>query len=488
MLKEQVEFQERSVTLTGNCLLGVLIGMSLIELSGSGRCQIHDVLRDLALYIIEHDTPVEKRCALFSAGKRLEHFPREWAFSSKLLAAQRLSLNDNYLQDVPKQFQAPMLTTLILARNDISGDLPMSFLRGLPNLRVLDLSGNNLVTLPSSLGDLKNLRVLHLWWKTSLKHLPDSIIQLHLLEILDLGWCKSLKYLPRGLRGLKSLRRLDLRSCNAIWAKSASSMTCLRQMTCYGLQRWSKILTLEDVCDLSSLTTLSLSGRESLTTLPSQMSALVKMKKLMLQGFPNVGSLPEEMETLVELEELYIEDCGLLALPSWITSSLQLSSLTLQLCQKLTCLSSFESLPHLRHLTIQYCHSIKLLPSSFGRECAFPSLVLLELSNCEGLLDLPTFEQGACPQLSSLDVHGCSELKTLSPSLELLPNLKEIYLIDPEWSRSLRLPLSIVSGEVWVEGKPRSIIVPQVLEVAQREGILRVFTSEDRSGAQYVMA
>jgi hypothetical protein len=64
-------------TLAGYYLVGLMIGRSIIELSerftfSSYKCKVHDVMRDLALHIIESQRPIT---CLYRPGRNLKKFP-----------------------------------------------------------------------------------------------------------------------------------------------------------------------------------------------------------------------------------------------------------------------------------------------------------------------------------------------------------------------------------------------------------------------------
>jgi len=99
--------------------------------------KLHDVMRDLAFYILEKDcgTPRAKQLYFYRAGQNLKEFPREWEAISEAL---RLSLATNMLERLPEIFYAPKLVSLLLGGNPIQF-VPDSFLSNFPKLRVLDL-------------------------------------------------------------------------------------------------------------------------------------------------------------------------------------------------------------------------------------------------------------------------------------------------------------------------------------------------------------
>ncbi|CAK9883286.1 unnamed protein product, partial [Sphagnum jensenii] len=169
--------------------------------------KVHDVMRDLAFYILQIDggTTPAQQLALYQAGQNLTEFPPKWITECKqLLKAHRLSLHNNRLERLPSTFCAPELLTLLLGDNLIS-DVPAGFLKGIQNLRVLDLSYGCFQNLPEELGNLKHLVYLNLT-NSCLEELPESIKNLQMLRNLNLSYCRSLRYLPSGLVGLESLQ------------------------------------------------------------------------------------------------------------------------------------------------------------------------------------------------------------------------------------------------------------------------------------------
>jgi hypothetical protein len=122
--------------------------------------KLHDVMRDLAFYILEHDsgTPPAKQLYFYRAGQNLKEVPKECTAISEAL---RLSLHMNELERLPESFYAPKLMSLLLCGNPIAS-LPPSFLSNCRKLRVLDLSQGQFYSLPEELGDLKDLVCLDL--------------------------------------------------------------------------------------------------------------------------------------------------------------------------------------------------------------------------------------------------------------------------------------------------------------------------------------
>jgi hypothetical protein len=224
-------------------LVGLLIGRSLIEVVQDGyysyACRVHDVMRDLALHIIEGQIPIT---CLYRPGQELVEFPGDWirTYERQPCEVRKLSLVENDLTTLNGvTFSAPKLQVLLLARNEKLEAMPKQFLKGIKNLKVLDSSkcckleslpreiGNlrqlthldlekceNLKSLPKKIGKLTQLTHLHLQWGVKLKCLPEEVGKLTQLIHLDLLACQQLKKLPKSIGYLESLQWLDLTACS----------------------------------------------------------------------------------------------------------------------------------------------------------------------------------------------------------------------------------------------------------------------------------
>ncbi|KAH9550487.1 hypothetical protein CY35_10G074800 [Sphagnum magellanicum] len=308
--------------------------------------KVHDVMRDLAFYILEKDcgTHPANQLYLYLAGQNLEEIPKKW---TAIPEALRLSLDTNKLGRLPESFYAPKLVSLLLGRNPIEF-VPASFLSNFPKLRVLDLSYGQFYSLPEELGDLKDLVCLDLSHCGNLEILPDTVGKLHVLKFLILCACGMLKYLPSGVVGLTSLQVLHINGCeNLTWAEHTPSG--MARAESLGHPYPTIRASLEDICGLVVLTQLSISGkRDPGVELPHNISALTRLKVLRL-GLENIKTLPAEM-------------------PYWF---IQLQDLDLW---------GFESLEY--------------LPRSFTCRGAFPALREFRLCHCWRLVEFPEVDEG----------------------------------------------------------------------------------------------
>ncbi|KAF2309189.1 hypothetical protein GH714_001127 [Hevea brasiliensis] len=91
----------------------------------------------------------------------------------------------------------------------LSGSVLNDMVPELKLLRVLSLTGYNLVELPNSIGTLKLLRYLNLSY-TNIRKLPESLSELFNLQTLRLRRCMRLVRLPEGIGSLINLQYLDI--------------------------------------------------------------------------------------------------------------------------------------------------------------------------------------------------------------------------------------------------------------------------------------
>jgi Leucine-rich repeat (LRR) protein len=255
-------------------------------------------------------------------------------------------------------------------------------LRSFQKLRVLDLSGGEFWYLPQELGDLKNLVWLDLSHCDNLETLPDAIMKLHVLKHLNLLECYGLKYLPSGIVGLTSLEDLcTINSTKVIWAKHTASSMARAQLLCNIFPTVGA--SLEDICGFAVLTKLSIDGKiDRGMELPYNISALTNLKVLDL-GLENVKTLPAGMA---------------------------------------------YSLKQLQELSFYKMEKLEQLPKPFTSCDGFPALIQFSLAFCSSLVEFPEVDEGALPNLWTLDFTGCNSLGSLPLSLELLTSLRKVYV------------------------------------------------------------
>jgi disease resistance protein RPS2 len=141
--------------LVERCLFEYVDGYSYVDGYGMKYIKVHDIVRDMALYIAEK----EGKC-LFRTSQKLDEFPpaEEVKDDCKRIAIRYY--NDTAF--LPTDLRCPELRTLILARNEGLREVPNDFLLNLTSLRVLDLSYTRITSLPDSMWQLTQLEFVGL--------------------------------------------------------------------------------------------------------------------------------------------------------------------------------------------------------------------------------------------------------------------------------------------------------------------------------------
>ncbi|KAF2293968.1 hypothetical protein GH714_005994 [Hevea brasiliensis] len=176
---------------------------------------------------------------------------------------------DNKLCSLPERPDCNNLSTLLLQRNCDLTMIPEQFFGSMQNLRVLDLHGTKITTLPLSLSCLQSLRALYLNCCNQLIELPSRIDTLQHLEVLDIRGTK-INYLPIEVGCLRQLRCLRMSFSNIdgrsrrmeIYRNIISKLSLLEELIIdvrVGNQWWNEVARemSEEVATLTKLTSLS---------------------------------------------------------------------------------------------------------------------------------------------------------------------------------------------------------------------------------------
>jgi Leucine-rich repeat (LRR) protein len=428
-------------TLTAHYLVGLLIGRSLIEvvqtIDDLYACRVHDVMRDLALHIIEGQKP---RTCLYRPGKGLEKFPEDWlrTYKKEPCEVRNLSLLENDLTTLNGvTFSLPKLEVLLLACNERLQSTPKQFLKGIENLKLLDLTNcKELKSLPKEIGNLRQLTHFNLEGCLGLESLPKEVGKLTQLTYLNLSFCSKLKKLPKSIGYLQSLQWLALEGCQNLKYQS-STIGCLRSLQYLNLVVSSNVLSGkaggrscgQAICKLTALTELHIHefGQTcGIVQLFHQLSKLVQLKSFHIYGFAKLTTLPNAIQLMVHLEEFHVWCCESIGiLPSFITlfSKLKVLKLVELSLESLPALNTLEMLSTL-HIT--WCRRMKKLPDTFTSSNAFPSLNELDCWE-SGLVEFLEVENGAMPKLQILNLKG-THIKNLPDTLIYLENLKKVHI------------------------------------------------------------
>ncbi|KAL7217026.1 hypothetical protein ACSBR1_028860 [Camellia fascicularis] len=234
----------------------------LLDSDKEGCVKIHDMVRDFAISVASKGN----HGFLVRAGVGLKEWPKRETFEHNTI----ISLTDNNILELPEGLECPKLQMLLLGENEGFEVIPNEVFEGMVGLKVLDLSERigvhsllpvfpgasshrpRILTLPSSLNLLANLRTLHLdrcrlgnlsllgklkkleilsFFGSDIKELPMEIRELSNLRLLDLSFCQKLKTIPANLLShLFRLEELYMGGSFRKWEDEGSSKACLAEL------------------------------------------------------------------------------------------------------------------------------------------------------------------------------------------------------------------------------------------------------------------
>ncbi|KDO37610.1 hypothetical protein CISIN_1g0381651mg, partial [Citrus sinensis] len=185
-----------------------LLQACLLEEEGDDHVKMHDMIREMSLWIA-CTVDKEEQNFLVRAGVKLTEAPKieEWE------GAKRVSLMGNGIESLSEIPTCPRLVTLLVDENPIV-EITDGFFQSMSSLRVLSLSENfHLSTLPSGISSLVSLHHLDLS-SADITGLPQELKALEKLRYLNLEYAFNLSIIPHQLiSGFSNLEVLRLRGC-----------------------------------------------------------------------------------------------------------------------------------------------------------------------------------------------------------------------------------------------------------------------------------
>lgn len=223
----------------------------LEEGARKGTVKMHDVVRDVAIWISH---VVEDGCkSLVKSGINLTRISR----AEMLESLKRVSLMHNRLAELPQSgICCPKASSVLLQGNLSLGEIPDGFLQAFPSANVLNLSNTGIRSLPESIVqlvdlkvlllrgyDLEELTLLHMLSKllvldccdTAIRELPHSMKIMSNLRQLYLSRTIFLKTIKEGtISGLSNLEVLDMTGSAYIWSvkqgEATQAQACFREL------------------------------------------------------------------------------------------------------------------------------------------------------------------------------------------------------------------------------------------------------------------
>ena len=400
---ENSNFRDRIKKWDGNTVIFILEGYIFIPLLSVMVLVQLPVLFNVGLLLViilleifyYKPLPKELKKISFKSKKafwqRLLRFQTNIAYSEQKLI--RLNLSENQLTSLPESFwQLTNLQELDLERNQLTF-LPKN-IEELKRLQYLNLKDNRLSSLPETFGQLTNLEYLDLRYN-QLTSLPETFGQLSNLQRLEL-WGNKLTFLPKDIGELTNLQELNLNNNQLI--SLPETFGELINLQFLDLQKNQLTFLPENIGQLTNLLELYLNNNQ-LTFLPDNIGQLSNLPTLNLQSNQLI-SLPDNIGRLTRLHRLDLRYNKLTFLPENIGQLSNLQTLGLDGNQLTFLPENIGQLSNLQILPIDN-NQLTSLPESFGE---LKQLRLLSLSGNE----MTSISERTKRALRELKKHGCS--------------------------------------------------------------------------------
>ncbi|TYH86132.1 hypothetical protein ES332_D01G021500v1 [Gossypium tomentosum] len=395
----------------GHFIIGSLINACLLEKEGNHFVKMHDVIRDMALWIAGES---ENERFFLKSGVQLKEQPK----AKKWEEVTRMSLMENQIENLTEILECPNLQTLFLGSNDLKVIMD-GFFNFMPMLRVLDLSHNKLAELPVGIAKLVSLEHLNLS-QTGIKRLPVELKTLAKLKYLNLEWTVDLEMIPQQLiSSFSKLQVLKMVGCGYGCLLVLEEMEHLKYLNVLTLtfrsaselekaSRFNKFFS----CAIEQVRLLYFRDSRSLNIM-----ALAKLQRLCTLSLCSCMDLEE-----VKIERNIIEGAGCFH---------SLRYVNLIGCNHLRDVSWVTFAPHLEQLYIL---------QSLGLEEIISEEKLGEVARLKGNLNLFS-------KLKSLVLENLPKLKTVYHHALPFPQLKEVSIIVCPMLKKLPLNSNSAKGQ-----------------------------------------
>ncbi|TYH46125.1 hypothetical protein ES332_D11G314000v1 [Gossypium tomentosum] len=387
--------------------------------------KMHDIVRDVAIWIASE----EKRMFVIEDENRIEELLKE----RKLNSCAAISLPYSSNNKLPDNLECPRLKLLVLFNKNPSLEVPDNFFKRMSELLILDFTGMDFASLPSSFTSLRNLQRLRFdECKLNDIAIVGKLKQLDTLKILS----SDIQRLPQEIGGLTRLKSLDLSNCSKLKAipdKIISGLPYLEELLMRNsFDQWGVEgnASLSELKSLSGLIALDV-HIHSVQLMPAELfSEKLNRYKILIGEVWDWSRKYEKERTLkLQLTKGIHLDRGIKLLLQK-TEDLYLDEM--QGIKNLLYELDGTGFPQLENLYIQNCPELLFIINSMevASRKAFPilkSLVLQNLINlekiCQGKLEEECFNR-----LQIISVERCDRLKNLFPfsMTKMLVQLQEI--------------------------------------------------------------
>ncbi|PPR81984.1 hypothetical protein GOBAR_AA38726 [Gossypium barbadense] len=381
----------------GHFIIGSLIDSCLLEEGQyNDRVKMHDVIRDLALWIAGES---EKEKFFVKSGVQLKEQPK----AKKWEEVTRMSLMENQIENLTEILECPNLQTLFLGSNDLK---------------------------PVELKALAKLKYLNLEWTEDLEMIPQQLISsFSKLQVLKMEGCGyGCLLVLEEMEHLKYLNVLTLTFRSASEFEKASRFnkffSCAIERVSLEGFRDSRSLNIMALAKLQHLHALSLSSCKDLEE--------VKIERNIIEGAGCFHSLRSVM----------VEECNNLRDVSWVTLAPHLEALWIGECNGLEEIISEEKLGEVAELKgnlnlfskleILFLHYLPKLKTIYRHALPFPQLKEIRIVECPMLKKVPLNSNSAKGQ--RLTIEGEEEWwkdvewEDESTQIAFLPSFKPLIL------------------------------------------------------------
>ncbi|WCJ26625.1 Disease resistance protein (CC-NBS-LRR class) family [Euphorbia peplus] len=464
----------REELVDGLWMLNRLHAFGLLEITSCNFVRMNPMIRSMALHIMEED----QQCTLMVKNKNsLKEVPDEETWNEDLVG---VSLKGNEIVAFPSDFSptCPKLSTLLLSQNPVLSFIGDDFFKGMPALKVLDISGTNIESLPRSIIDLVNLTTLLL------------------------SCCVKLKKITLAEK-MKALRKLDLSFSGVIDIEAPSKLTYLDLYQTQVKELNSEILA--KFCNLQFLRlplsflvkSEGLSRLSRLESLTCSFNDVIELNNYLEQlegdsGRPqlhvHVGQGPtcyatkfasplfnDDSDFLVEGDA----DWSVVGLYNCNINEVNLRNyfqdVKIVKCDEATSLCKFfpiQGTTELKHFSIRDCDRLEFLcSSSLTDQGIFEKIECMKLFNLVNFRELFKTEgninaaYGFCfSNLTQFLIQLCPGIKQLFPIhiWQNLKNLKQLYVIDCCSMKEIFAAAEEGEEESSIVGKKRTCYLPKL--------------------------
>ncbi|XP_052300777.1 probable disease resistance protein At5g63020 isoform X21 [Citrus sinensis] len=432
----------------GYYIVGTLVHACLLEEMEDDKVKMHDVVRDMALWIA-CEIEKEKRNFLVCAGAGLKEAPDVKGWEN----VRRLSLMQNQIKTLSEVPTCPHLHTLFLASNMELEMIADGFFQFMPSLKVLKMSRCWNFQLPVGMSDLgSSLELLDIS-HTTIRELPEELKLLVNLKCLNLRWTGALIRIPRGLISkfsrLRVLRMLGTGGFIFYEAPEDSVLFGGGEVLIQELLGLKYLEVLELTLGSYHALQILLSSNKLKSCIRSLYLYLTGDKKSIIDAtaFTDLNHLNELwIDNGIELEELKIDYTEIVRKrrEPFVFHSLHL--VTIYSCHKLKDSTFLAFAPNLKSLSLFKCRAMEEIisvgkiaenPEMMGHISPFENLKSLDLSYLPELKSI-FWKPLPFTHLKEMGVRACDQLRKLPLDSNSAKERKFVIRGEEDWWNRLQ--------------------------------------------------